>query len=78
MHASGFLPEVWSPDDDTQALRRLVAKRVQVASHMTWVRNRIHSVLHANLIPPYSSKLFSKDGRTWLAASRARRISGGR
>jgi transposase len=68
LHASGFLPEVWSPDDDTQALRRLVAERVQVVSHMTRVKNRIHSVLHANLIPPYSGKLFGKGGRAWLAA----------
>jgi transposase len=67
LHASGFLPEVWSPDDDTQALRRLVAERVQVVSHMTRVKNRIHSVLHANLIPPYSGKLFGKGGRAWLA-----------
>jgi transposase len=68
LHASGFLPEVWSPDEDTQALRRLVAERVQIVSHMTRVKNRIHSVLHANLIPPYGGKLFGKGGRAWLAA----------
>jgi transposase len=67
-HASGFLPEVWSPDEDTQALRRLVAERAQLVSHMTRLKNRIHSVLHANLIPPYGGKLFSKGGRAWLEA----------
>lgn len=67
LHASGFLPEVWSPDEDTQALRRLVAERVQLVSHMTRLKNRIHSVLHANLIPPYGGKLFTKGGRAWLA-----------
>ena len=34
LHASGFLFEVWSPDEDTQALRRLVAERVQIVSHL--------------------------------------------
>ena len=66
LHASGFLPEVWSPDEDTQALRRLVAERVQLVSHMTRLKNRVHSVLHANLILPYPGKLFGKAGRAWL------------
>lgn len=68
LHASGFLPEVWSPDEGTQALRRLVAERAQLVSHMTRLKNRIHSVLHANLIPVYGGKLFSKAGRAWLEA----------
>lgn len=67
LHASGFLPEVWSADDDTQALRHLVAERVAVVTGMTRVKNRIHAVLHANLIPPYKGNLFSKGGRRWLA-----------
>ena len=68
LHASGFLPEVWSADEETQALRRLVAERAQLVSHMTRLKDRIHSVLHANLITPCSGKLFSKAGRTWLEA----------
>jgi transposase len=67
LHASGFLPEVWSADEDTQALRRLVAERVGVVTGMTRVKNRIHAVLHANLIPPYKGNLFSKGGPRWLA-----------
>lgn len=67
LHASGFLPEVWSADEDTQALRRLVAERVVVVTGMTRVKNRIHAVLHANLIPPYKGNLFTKGGRRWLA-----------
>jgi transposase len=51
LHASGFLPEVWMPDAATETLRRLVAQRVQVIQQMTRAKNRIHSVLHANLIP---------------------------
>jgi transposase len=68
LHASGFLPEVWIADDATEALRRRVAERCQVVSHMTRLKNRIHSVLNMNLIPRYPGKLFSKRGRTWLAA----------
>ena len=67
LHASGFLPEVWAPDEDTQALRRRVAERAQLVSHLTRLKNRVHAVLHANLIPRYEGKLFSKGGRAWLA-----------
>ena len=68
LHASGFLPEVWMPDEETERLRRVVAERVQLVSQMTRLKNRIHSVLHANLIPPFSGSLFSKRGRAWLEA----------
>jgi transposase len=67
LHASGFLPEVWSPDDETQALRRVVAERAQLVSQMTRLKNRVHSVLHANLILPRDEGgLFGKVGRAWL------------
>jgi transposase len=67
LHASGFLPEVWSPDEGTEASRRRVAERCRLVAHMTRLKNRIHSVLHANLIPRYPGKLFGKRGRSWLA-----------
>ena len=60
LHASGFLPEVWMPDEETETRRRVVAERTQVISQMTRLKNRIQSVLHANLIPPYKGTLFSK------------------
>jgi transposase len=68
LHASGFLPEVWMADETTEALRRLVAQRAQVVSQMTRTKNRIHGVLHANLIPPHRGELFSAAGRLWLEA----------
>jgi transposase len=40
LHASGFLPEVWMPDEATETLRRLVARRAQVVQQMTRIRNR--------------------------------------
>lgn len=68
LHASGFLPEVWVPDEETQARRRVAAERTQLVSHMTRLKNRIQSVLHANLIPRYAGALFGKRGRAWLDA----------
>ena len=68
LHASGFLPEVRMPDEATETLRRLVAQRAQVVQQMTRMKNRIHSVLHANLIPTFPGELFSATGRIWLEA----------
>lgn len=67
LHAAGFLPEVWQPDPATEQLRHLVAQRAAVVQGMTRTKNRIHAVLHANLIPPFSGKLFMAPGRKWLA-----------
>jgi transposase len=58
LHASGFLPEVWVPNEETEALRRRIAERNQLVSQMTRLKNRVQSVLHANLIPRYAGKLF--------------------
>ena len=50
LHASGFLPEVWMPDEETETRRRVVAERAQLVSQVTRLKNRIQSVLHANLL----------------------------
>src|SRR5271168_515411 len=68
LHAAGFLPEVWMPDEETETRRRVVAERTQLIAQITRLKNRIQSVLHANLIPPYKGILFSQRGRTWLTA----------
>jgi transposase len=68
LHVSGFLPEVWMPDEETEIRRRVVAERTQLVAQMTRLKNRIHSILHAHLIPPYPGTLFSKRGRAWLEA----------
>src|SRR6201984_2507598 len=52
LRAADFLPEVWLPDPDTERLRRLVARRNQVVRHRTRIKNEVHSILHAHLIPP--------------------------
>lgn len=51
LHASGFLPEVWVPDERTERLRRLVARRNQVVRHRTRVKNEVHAILQAHLVP---------------------------
>lgn len=67
LRAADFLPEIWLPDADTERRRRLVARRDQVVRHRTRIKNEVHSILHAHLIPkcPHA-ELFGRLGRSWL------------
>ncbi len=67
LHAAGFLPEVWIPPAATERMRRLVARRNQVVRHRTRIKNEVHSILHAHLVPrcPHAD-LFGRVGRAWL------------
>jgi transposase len=68
LYASGFLPEVWIPDEDTLALRRQVARRAQIVRQRVRLKNEIHSVLAAHLRPKCpAADLFGRKGRAWLA-----------
>lgn len=68
LRAAGFLPEVWVPDAETERRRRLVARRNQVVRHRTRVKNEIHAILAAHLVPPRPhAELFNGPGRAWLA-----------
>ncbi len=67
LHASGFLPEVWSADDETITLRRTVSERAALVRSVRRTKSRVHAVLHANLIPKYAGHLFGKGGRRWLS-----------
>nr|WP_206069783.1 IS110 family transposase [Novosphingobium olei] len=68
LYAAGYLPEIWTPDAATERMRRLAARRFQVARHRTRIKNAVHAILHAHLIPrcPHAD-LFSGVGRAWLA-----------
>src|SRR5437868_9846026 len=67
LQAAGYLTEVWTPDAATERLRRLVARRNQVVRHRTRIKNEVHSILHAHLIPPCPhADLFGRLGRLWL------------
>jgi transposase len=67
--ASGYLEEVWAPDERTRALRRLTSRRARLVRARTRAKNEVHGVLARNLCgrPPVRH-LFSKAGRRWLAA----------
>ena len=67
LHAAGFLPEVWQPDEATERLRREVARRAVAVNSRTRLKNRVHAVLSSNLLPAYKGDLFSGRGRGWLA-----------
>src|ERR1700719_3690346 len=67
LYASGFLPEVWIPDEPTQALRRQVTRRNQIVRQRSRLKNIIQSILHSHLIPscPHAD-LCGASGRAWL------------
>lgn len=62
-----FIPQVWIPDETTRARRREVAARAALVRQRTQLRNRVHSVLHRNLVQAPLSDLFGAGGRRWLA-----------
>src|SRR6185437_5463526 len=67
LRAADFLPEVWLRDVKTERTRRLVARRNQVVRHRTRVKNEVHAILHAHLVPPCPhADLFGRLGRLWL------------
>lgn len=68
LQASGFLSEVWVPDEQTERLRRIVARRNQIVRHRTRVKNEAHAFLQAHLVPKRpQADLFNGRGRDWLA-----------
>jgi len=62
----GYLPEVWLPDEDTEALRQFITDRVSLVRRRTECKNTIHSVLHRNMVRQEQSDLFGASGRRWL------------
>ncbi|WP_352618696.1 hypothetical protein [Mesorhizobium australicum] len=68
VYASGFLPEIWIPDEPTQALRRQVTRRNQIVRQRSRLNNVIQSILHGHLIPscPHADLCGTK-GRSWLS-----------
>src|SRR3546814_16489649 len=51
LYASGFLPEVWVPDQQTMRLRRQVTRRNQVVRQRVRLKTMIQAILHAHLVP---------------------------
>jgi transposase len=71
LDASGFVPEVWMPDEVTQALRRQVTRRNQIVRQRTRLKNIVQSILHAHLLPACpATDMFGRKGKAWLSAQR--------
>ena len=75
LYASGFLPEVWIPDEPTQALRRQVTRRNQIVRQRSRLKNIIQSILHSHLIP-FAARRSMRGERTGMAFSPG--LAGGR
>ncbi|HEY9287081.1 MAG TPA: IS110 family transposase [Candidatus Dormibacteraeota bacterium] len=65
--AADFVAEVWIPDAELRALRRLLAHRLSLVRQRTQLRNRIHAVLIRNFLDCPFTDLFGKSGQRWLA-----------
>jgi transposase len=67
--ASGYLAEVWCPDEATRALRRWVARRSQLVRQRTRAKNEIGAALQRNLLDrPEVYDLAGRKGRRHLEA----------
>ena len=66
--AADYLPSVWVADEQTQALRRQVARRANIVRQRTRLKNQVQAILQRNLIPRCpAADLFGVKGRCWLA-----------
>jgi transposase len=54
------------PTEQVELQRRCIAERTQLVSQMTRLKNRIQSILHANLIPPQGGTIYGKAGPSLL------------
>ena len=66
--ASGYVAEVWCPDEQTRALRRWVARRAQLVRQRSRAKNEIGAALQRNLLDrPDVYDLAGEKGRRFLA-----------
>ncbi|WP_354211575.1 MULTISPECIES: transposase [unclassified Bradyrhizobium] len=77
LQAAGYLPQIWTPDAETERKRRLAAPRYQVVRHRTRLKNEVHSILHAHLIPkcPHADLFNGRAGAVRKVGARAGRSS---
>jgi transposase len=62
----GYLPQVWLPDPDTDALRHLFCDRRSLVDRRTELKNTVHSILHRNMVRYEFEDLFGVSGRAFL------------
>jgi transposase len=63
-----YLPRVWTPDPQTQRMRRLTTERANLVADRTRIKNRIHAVLHHRLLEAPKGDLFHPSNLAWLKA----------
>lgn len=63
---SDYIPEVWIPDPETRRHRQLTHRRAALVADRTALKNRIHAVLAARLVPSPWADLFGPQGLRWL------------
>src|SRR3954469_8545275 len=69
LYASGFLPEVWIPDEAAPRLWGQGKRRTQIVRQRGRLKTIVQSILHAHLVPPCPhADLFGPRGRAWLLA----------
>jgi transposase len=66
--AAGYVAEVWCPDEQTRALRRLVARRAQLVRQRSRAKNEIAAALQRNLLDrPGVYDVAGERGRRFLS-----------
>ena len=61
-----YLPSVWQPDADTQALRSLITHRMGLMTERSRHKNRIQSLVGRLMLTPPCKVLWTKTGLAWL------------
>lgn len=64
--ASDYLPTIWEPDERIKQIRKLCSFANALGKKKTMTKNRIHSILHRNLVDYDYTDLFGKKGREFL------------
>jgi transposase len=68
--AADSLPEVWTADEQTRALRRRLAHGASLVAERTRLRNQVHAVLARDLVELPACDLFGRRGRRlWSSSS---------
>jgi transposase len=62
----GYFPEVYIPDEKTEAIRTIIRHRVSLGKKVTAVKNYIHALLTLNGIENGLSDLFGEKGMRFL------------
>jgi transposase len=60
--ASGFLPGVWTPDEQTRVLRRRISRRAQLVRQRTREKNQVHAIPSPGVRLPIAAAVLWRRG----------------